>query len=149
MIEHVVGITVERPVEEVFAFTTDAANHPRWDPSSVSMDPDEPGPWRPGLTFHEVRRIGPRRVEVQSKVAALVANESLDIDSISGPEFHGRWRFTPDGSGTSLKWSCEMHVQGAARLAEKLIARSFRKACDESFQRLKELIESGEGDTAR
>lgn len=142
MIRHVVDLTIERPVDEVFAFVTDAANHPRWDASSVSMQADEPGPWRAGLTFHEVRRIGPRRMDVQSKVAALVPNESMDIDSITGPEFHGHWRLSPDGSGTRLRWSCEMNVDGPARLAEKLIARSFRKACDENFRKLKALVEA-------
>jgi hypothetical protein len=31
----------------------------------------------------------------------------------------------------------------SARLAEKLIARSFRKACDQNFRRLKEILEGG------
>ncbi len=143
MIEHAVDTRIERPVEEVFAFITDAANHPRWDGSSVSMEPDEPGPWHEGLTFREVRRIGPRRMEIRSKVASLVPNERMDIDSLTGPEFHGHWRFTRDGSATVLRWSAEMAVDGPARLAEKLIARSFRKACDQNFRRLKEILEGG------
>jgi carbon monoxide dehydrogenase subunit G len=141
MIRHAVEIRVERPVEDVFAFLTDSKNHPKWDDSSGSMKPDQGGPWHAGLTFHEVRRMGPRRMEIQSRLSALVPNESMDIDSITGPEFHGHWRPAPDGSGTTLRWSCEMGVDGPARLAEPMIARSFRKACDKSFGQRKRLLE--------
>ena len=44
MIEHAVEIEIERPLEEAFAFLADAANHPR--------------------AFREVRRMGPRRMEI-------------------------------------------------------------------------------------
>jgi hypothetical protein len=72
----------------------------------------------------------------------LVPGQSMEIESITGPEFHGHWRFIPDGDGTILRWSCEMAVNGAGRLFQPLIARSFRKTCDENFARLKELLES-------
>jgi uncharacterized protein YndB with AHSA1/START domain len=142
MIEHAVEVRINRPPAAVFAFVTDAANHPRWDTSSVSMTPDQPGPWAAGMTFHEVRKMGPRQMEIQSKVAALVPGESMEIESLTGPEFHGHWRFIPDGDGTVLRWSCEMAVSGAGRPFQPLIARSFRTACDQNFARLKQLFES-------
>jgi uncharacterized protein YndB with AHSA1/START domain len=142
MIEHAVEVRIDRPPAEVFAFVTDAVNHPRWDTSSVSMTPDQPGPWTAGTTFHEVRKMGPRQMEIQSKVAALVPGESMEIESVTGPEFHGHWRLIPDGERTILRWSCEMAVNGAGRLFQPFIARSFRRACDENFARLKELLET-------
>ena len=143
MIEHGVEVRINRPPAEVFAFLTNAANHPRWDGSSVSMTPDQPGDWAAGTTFHEVRKMGPRKVEFQSKVAAMVPGESMEIESLTGPEFHGHWRFVPDGDGTVLRWSCEMAVDGPGRLLQPLIARSFRKAVDQNFARLKQLLETG------
>lgn len=89
MIEHTVEIRIERSPAEVFAVLTEPSNHPRWDTSSVSMRQDMPGTWRTGTTFHEVRKMGPRQMEVQSKVVDLVTDERMDIDSITGPEFHG------------------------------------------------------------
>jgi uncharacterized membrane protein len=142
MIEHAVEIRIERPVEEVFAFITDAAKHPTWDSSSVSMTPDKPGPWVAGLTFHEVRRMGPREMSFQSKVAALTPNQSMEIESLTGSEFHGHWRFSPNTTGTTLNWSCEMKLKGPAKLGEKFIAKSFKKTCDANFARLKEVLES-------
>jgi uncharacterized membrane protein len=143
MIEHAVEVRIDRPPAEVFSFVTDATNHPRWDSSSVSMTPDQPGDWTAGTTFHEVRKMGPRQMEIQSRVAAITPGESMEIESVTGPDFHGHWRFVADGPGTVLRWSCEMAVDGPARLFQPLIARSFKKACDESFARLKQLIEAG------
>jgi hypothetical protein len=98
VITHQIDIVMRRPVETVYRFLTDAANHPRWDSSSLVMEPLEPGPWREGLTFREVRRIGPRNVEIRSSVAALTPNERFDIRNLTGPPFQGHWRCTPEGA---------------------------------------------------
>jgi uncharacterized protein YndB with AHSA1/START domain len=142
MIEHAIEVRIDRPVEEVFAFLTDAANHPRWDSSSVSMTPDRPGPWTTGLEFSEVRRMGPRTMSFRSKVAGITPNERLEIESLTGSEFYGHWAFSPEGTGTILRWSCEMRLSGPARLAERMIVKSFKQTCDENFVRLKELLEA-------
>jgi len=145
MITHFEVLTIDKPVDEVFAFVTDASNSHRWDASSLAMEADTAGPWKPGTTFREVRQMGPRKIEFQSKVAALVPNESFDIDSVTGPEFHGHWRVAARGSGTELRWSCEMGVTGPGRVFQPLIARSFKKGCKENFARLKRLLETGDG----
>jgi len=55
------------------------------------MQPDEPE--RSGLTFNEVRQMGPKRMEFRSRVAELVPNERMEIESLTGSEFHGRWAY--------------------------------------------------------
>src|SRR3954451_19942335 len=142
MIEHRVDILIQRPPAEVFAFLTDPANHPRWDTSSVSMRQDEPGEWRTGTTFHEVRKMGPRTMEIQSRVADLVAVERMDIDSVTGPEFHGHWRLSAEGAGTRLRYAAELTPDGP-RFMQPVIARSFKKALDKNFARLKQVLEAG------
>ena len=93
MITYSVNVPIDRPVEQVFAYLTDAANHPKWDSSSVVMEPQEPGAWHTCSTFREVRRIGPRTLETRSQVEHLEPNRSFDMKSLSGPPFHGHWRF--------------------------------------------------------
>src|ERR1043166_6151636 len=108
MITKSIDIRIERPVADVFAFLTDAANHPRWDASSVVMEPQEPGAWHAGLTFREVRRIGPRTMEFRSRIAELEPDRKMELRSLSGPPFQGHWRFSPSNGGTRLQWSGEM-----------------------------------------
>jgi hypothetical protein len=141
VITHQVELDIARPVEEVFAFLTDARNHPRWDTTSVVMEPQEVGPWRQGLLFREVRRI-PRPVEARSRIARFTANEAFDLESLSGPAFRGHWRFAPAGTGTRPRWWCEMDVSGLGRLFEPLIRRQFRRTVSQNFQRLKRLLET-------
>src|SRR5215212_11076620 len=109
MIEHRVDLTINRPVAEVFAFLTESQNHPKWDDSSVAMEPQEPGPWRAGLKFREIRKIGGRPTEIYSQVANLIPNERFDIRSLSGPPFQGHWVFTARDGQTQLQYQAEMH----------------------------------------
>jgi uncharacterized membrane protein len=141
MITKSIDITINRPVEEVFAFLTDASNHPRWDSSSVLMDPKEPGPWHAGMTFREVRRIGPRTTEFRSTIAELEPNRRMELRSLSGPPFQGHWRFSPVDGNTRLQWSGEMRLTGPMRIFEPIVARSFSQSVDANFARLKQVLE--------
>ena len=144
MITKSIDITINRPVEDVFAFLTDAANHPKWDASSVAMEAQEPGPWRAGTIFREVRRTGRGTSEIRSTVAELEPNRRMEIRSLSGAPFQGHWRFAPEGQGTRLRWSGEMRLTGVARLFEPLIARAFSNDVEANFARLKDILE-GQG----
>ena len=143
MITQSIDLEIAKPVDEVFAFLTDARNHPLWDSTSVVMEPAEPGPWHAGLTFREVRRI-PRPIEVRSRIAALEPNVRFDMESLSGPSFKGHWRFAPapaDPNRTRLQWSCEMQLSGLARVFEPLIQLQFRRTTSQNFARLKQILE--------
>lgn len=140
-----VQVDIDRPVGEVFEFLTDARNHPVWDTSSVQMQPDEVGPWRAGLEFREVRRIGPRQVTVRSRIAAIDAPHGMDIESVSGPPFTGTWRLEEHLGGTRLRWTGRIRLPGTQRLLRPLIARSFRRTSVANFARLKSVVETASG----
>jgi hypothetical protein len=136
-----IDLIIDRPVNEVFTFLTDAANHPRWDRSSVAMEPQEPGPWHSGLTFREVRRIGPRTREMRSMLMALKPQHMMELRSLTGPPFQGHWRFSSAGSGTRFQWTGEMRLTGAMRLVAPVIARSFRASAKANVARLRHVLE--------
>ena len=143
MIAHQIDITIGRPVEDVFAFLTNSDNHPRWDPSSVSMEQQEPGPWRAGMKFREVRKVAGRDTEVLSEVVALEPNSRFNIASLSGPEWRGQWLFEPVGhDATRLRFEARLTFKGFMRLVEPLIARGFRQQIEENFARLKQVLEA-------
>ena len=58
------------------------------------MVPQEPGPWRAGTTFREVRRID-----------ELEPNRLMELRSLTGRPFQGHWRFASAGTGTRLQWT--------------------------------------------
>jgi hypothetical protein len=134
---------IQRPIGEVFAFLTDASNHPRWDSTSVEMVPLEAGPWRKGLEFQEVRRIGPRPSAVRSRIAQFEPGGSMDIESLTGPSFRGRWRLSAVEEGTRLRWTGELEPTGLARILAPVIERQFRRTTTANFARLKAVLEGG------
>jgi hypothetical protein len=141
MIRHSVDLEVSRPVDVVFAWLTDADNYPRWDSSSLKMEPLEPGPWHEGTTFREVRRIGPWNSEVRSRVVLHTPPIALDMESDDLLRVRNSWRLEDRGSATLVRWSCEMEVPSVGRLVEQGIAKRFKQGAEENLDRMKVLIE--------
>jgi uncharacterized membrane protein len=143
MIEHSVDITIQRPVHEVFAWLTDTANHGKWDSTSVEMTPETPGPWHVGLRFHEVRKVGGRNMPVESRIAVFEPDHQFALESLTGPEWHGTWLFSPAGSesGTRLQFRGQLKFTGLMKVLEPLIGRGFSKDLDANFAKLKDILE--------
>jgi polyketide cyclase/dehydrase/lipid transport protein len=59
MIDQRVTVHTRRAPDDVFAFVAQAyfANHPRWDPDVVGMEPTSTGPSGVGATGREVRKF--------------------------------------------------------------------------------------------
>jgi uncharacterized membrane protein len=143
MIQHQIVIQIARPLSDVFTFLTDARNHPKWDALSVEMEPQEAGAWHQGLKFREVRKVGGRNTEVSSQIAVFEPNKRMEIQSLSGPDFHGTWIFAPAEGGTHLTYKAEMKMGGLMRLLEPMIAGQFKQQIDANFANLKHVLESG------
>jgi hypothetical protein len=141
MIRHAIDLEVSRPVDIVFAWITDADNYPRWDTSSLKMEPLQPGPWHEGMTFREIRRIGPWNSELQSRVVSLTPPIALDVESDDLLRVRNSWRLQDRGSTTLVQWSCEVEVPSVGRLVEQGIAKRFKQGARENLDRLKDLIE--------
>jgi uncharacterized protein YndB with AHSA1/START domain len=123
MLKFAADLLVNRPIEQVFAWLTNAENQGKFDKSSLKMEALTPGPWRAGTQFRELRDLGGRKTEVLSEVAELEPNRRFVIRSKTGPEWLGIWLFEPEGQGTRLRWTGQMRMKGLGRLLEPLIGR--------------------------
>ncbi len=141
MIQHAIDLEINRPVQDVFAFVTTEKNHSKWDSLSVVMEPQEEGPWRPGLKFREVRKLGGRDKEVFSQIEVLEPNKRMEIQSLTGPYFHGSWVFEAVGNSTRLHYKAQLKMSGPMKLLEPLIAGQFKKQLEANFARLKQVLE--------
>jgi hypothetical protein len=142
MLEFSADIRVDRPVEKVFAWLTEATNQGKFDKGSLQMEVLTPGPWRAGTQFRELRDLGGRTVEVLSEVAELEPNRRFVIRSRTGPGWLGVWEFQPEGTGTRLRWKGELTLKGFARIIEPIIGRKIRQTINTQFARLPTLIEA-------
>jgi hypothetical protein len=80
MLKFAADFMVNRPVEQVFAWLTNAENQGKFDKSSLKMEALTPGPWRAGTQFRELRDLGGRQTEVLSEVAELEPNRQHEAD---------------------------------------------------------------------
>ena len=105
MLQFAADLTVNRPVEQVFTWLTNAENQGKFDKSSLKMEALTPGPWQTGTQFRELRDLGGRKTEVLSEIAELETNRRFVIRSKTGPEWLGIWLFEPQGQATRLRWT--------------------------------------------
>jgi carbon monoxide dehydrogenase subunit G len=138
-------IEIDRPPAEVFAFVTQPANYPRWQPSLIEVRPHRNGQLRVGREVTEVRRFLGREIETTwTCVEHLPASRST-IESPDGPvPFRASFDLAPAGTGTRFTWTVETGGT-AARLAGPLVARSTRRELETNAGCLKRLLE-GRGD---
>jgi hypothetical protein len=141
MLKFSADVKVNRSVEQVFAWLTDAANQGKFDKSSLRMEVLTPGPWHTGTQFRELRDLGGRQTEVLSEIAELEPNRRFVIRSKTGPGWLGTWVMQPEGSGTRLRWTGELRMQGLGRLFEPLIGRQMNAQIARQFAGLPSLVE--------
>ena len=136
-------IEIVRPQSEVFAFVTDPANYPQWQPSLVSIEPHTPGPLRVGSEATEVRRFLGREVETTWTCVEHEPVSRSAIESDDGPvPFRGTFVLEPHDGGTRFTWIVETRGAGA-RLGGPLVGRATKGELDANCERLKELLERG------
>jgi ligand-binding SRPBCC domain-containing protein len=141
MLKFAADLKVNRPVEQVFAWLTNAENQGKFDKSSLKMEVLTPGPWRAGTQFRELRDLGGRKTEVLSEIDELEVNRRFVIRSKTGAEWLGIWLFEPEGNGTRLRWTGQMRMKGFGRLLEPFIGRQMRAQIDQQFAQLPSVME--------
>jgi hypothetical protein len=142
MLKFSADLYVNRPVEKVFAWLTNAQNQAKFDKTSLAMELLTPSPWQAGSQFRELRNLGGRETEVFSEIIQFQPNRLFVIRSKTGPDWLGTWAFEPEKSGTRLHWTGQMSMKGFARWLEPIIGSQMRTQIDQQFSALPHIIES-------
>jgi uncharacterized protein YndB with AHSA1/START domain len=134
-------VEIERPPTEVFAFVTDPALYPTWQPSIVRIEAHQRGPLRLGSEATEVRRFMGREMETTWTCVEHRPCSRSAIESEDGPvPFRGTFTLEPCAAGTRFTWTVEL--SGAAgRLAGPLVGRATKSELRANSDRLKALLE--------
>ena len=136
-------IEIARPVADVFAFVTEPALYPRWQPSLVRVEPHAPGPLRLGSEATEVRRFLGRELETTWTCVEHRPCSRTAIESEDGPvPFRGTFALEPSDTGTRFTWTVDL--SGATSLlAGPLVGRATKRELQANSGRLKALLEGG------
>ncbi len=138
-------VVIERPVEEVFAFTTDPKNESLWQSTSLETEQTSEGEVDVGTTFRNISKFLGRTIESIYQVTENDPPHKQCVEVTSGPlPGAGCYLYEPaDGGSTRFTQTFETEVGGFFKLAEPLVARAIRRQMEADMATLKDLLEAG------
>jgi uncharacterized protein YndB with AHSA1/START domain len=140
------SVVVQRPVEEVFAFVTDARNNPQWQAQSglrqTIQTPD--GPVGVGTRVIETWRFLGRDAASISEVTEYVLNRRYVRTQVgsAGPIARGELLVEPVAGGTRLTTTAHLRLRGFLAPAAPLFAGQMRRSHATNLLTLKRLLEA-------
>ena len=128
------SVEVAKPQELVYALVRDLERAPEWQDSLESVDVH---------AGKEVRRIGGRRQEANFLVVEDDPPRRLAIASEGGPaDARATFDLEPSGDGTLVKFTLEVHLRGAARVAGPIAKSAAQREVRATLEKLKEVAEA-------
>ncbi len=146
MVTNSVSIIIERPIEEVFAFLTDARNNPLWQANAglkaTQQEPEEPV--RVGTRITETWQWMGRKTEATREVTEYELNHKCAQRHLWGasPIKEGTLLFEPVAEGTRCTYTALVQAGGVLAFAEPFLASTLKKAMETSLAEAKHMLET-------
>jgi uncharacterized protein YndB with AHSA1/START domain len=134
-------ITINRPVEEVFAFVADGRKATHW--RSGVLDVDLVSGQGVGARYSQgVKGPGGRRIPADYEITAFEPNEKIAFRATAGPvRPEGSFTFEGLGGGTVLTFELRTQLSGWKRLVMGGAVQSTMDAEMGALDRLRDLLE--------
>jgi uncharacterized protein YndB with AHSA1/START domain len=140
-----VGVTIARPIEEVFAVLTDVERTGTWFPGQVEEHWTSPPPHGLGSTRHAIITTMGRRSENDATVLEFdPPRRGVMGGETQGVAWTGAFDFTPDGDDTRVNAAFEFTAGGPMRLLVGVFLRWYRGQWKRGLANLKRKMEAGE-----
>ena len=139
-------VTIDRPIDEVFAFVTDPNNDSLWQAWTLETEQTSEGPVDVGTTLRSTAKMLGRRIEVIMEVTENDPPHRQCVRITSGPiPASGCYQLEPaDGGSTRFTQTFEGEVGGFFRLAEPVVGGVISRQSKTDMATLKDLLESSE-----
>ena len=138
------SIVINRSLEEVFAFTTNFENQPKWQSRLLEVKKTSEGPIGVGTKWRFVAKFLGQRIEFEQECTEYEPNRMYAGKSTSGPfPIEGRQTYEPVEGGTRLNVIGEVQPGGFFKLAEPLVVSMLKRLTDADLANLKDLMEAG------
>jgi uncharacterized protein YndB with AHSA1/START domain len=137
-------ITIDRPIEDVFAYLADGTNNPRWRKGVLEIHRTSAAEGE-GATFRQaLSGPGGRRVAGDYRVTAYQPPHRLEFVVTAGPARpSGRFDLAEAGPArTTVTFSLDLQPTGLMRLISPMIARTMTAEVNQ-LDALKKDLEAG------
>jgi hypothetical protein len=139
------SIIINRPIEEVFAFTSETKNLPLWQTDVLEARQTPEGPVQVGTKLTLVRAFMGRKMEGASDIVEYAPPTRYAYKTTSGPEVMGVNTCEAVAGGTRFTTTFDMQTGGLFSLADPLVARTIKRSVESGLATLKDVLESRAG----
>jgi carbon monoxide dehydrogenase subunit G len=139
------SVTINRPIEDVFAFVSDPQNWPKWISGASEAKQTSAGSVGIGTTFTQVTHFMGRQFEVKATVTEYEPSSKFAVENDGKPVPYGNtFNLERVGSSTRLHdvLTASGDVSGLFKLAEPLMERVLRRQFEKDHETLKDLLEA-------
>lgn len=137
-------ITIDGPIDEVFAYLSDVERHPDWVGTVITTKKTSDGPMGLGATFLEEGKVLGKRAEITWEITAYEPPHTIQQRMQLG-QAHAVLTATLEASngGTKVTILQEGDTGGLFKLADPIVGRLLNKQLATDLETLKALIERG------
>lgn len=139
------SVTIQRPVDDVFAVLADVGNAASWS-SAIEEELLTPGPLRVGSRRRAVvPGFAGRTMTNEMELTELVPGRRLAMRGVAGFPFPVLMlaELEPAGDGARLRWTTWLEPAGVARPIGPVLAAAYKRSFAKDLARLKSMMESG------
>ena len=142
MINLDLGILIDRPVKDVFAFVANPNNMSKWNSAVVSLEQVTPGAVGVGTKFKSIGEMMGRRIEGEMQITAYEPDTKCGFQVTAGPmQVNITMSFKTVGTGTKVSLNAQGNPGGIFKLAEGVMAGQVKSMMDGNLARLKSALE--------
>jgi uncharacterized protein YndB with AHSA1/START domain len=137
------SVSIDRPVEEVFAFVRNPVNHPQWETAQFDVEQTSEGPVDVGATFRGGIRLLGLPITWRAECLAYETDRGLEFDvNAGGLRLWEMLTLEPTGVGTRFTIVYEGKLRGLFRLATPLAVPMFQRQVERDLANLREVLEA-------
>lgn len=142
MINVDLGVLVDRPVNDVFAFVSNPNNMTKWNSAVISLVPLSPGNVGVGSKFKTTGEAMGRRIEGEMQITAYEPDTKCGFQVTAGPmQVNLTMTFKTVGTGTKVSLNAQGNPGGLFKLAEGVMAGQVKSMMEGNLARLKSALE--------
>jgi hypothetical protein len=136
------GVTIGRPIEEVFNYVSDPCNLPSWNSAVRSVRETGPGSPSAAAAYLMGRDLPDGPAENELVIDVWRHPREFTIRTTSGPTpFTYRYLFSEEGSGTKVELAAEVELPGVAGALGPLASLAVKRGVKSNFADLKRILE--------
>lgn len=142
MINLDLGVLIDRPMKDVFAFVANPNNMSKWNSAIVSLEQVTPGAVGVGTKFKSVGEMMGRRIEGEMQITAYEPDIKCGFQVNAGPmKVDLTMTFKTVGTGTKVGLNAQGNPGGIFKLAEGVMAGQVKSMMEGNLARLKSVLE--------